>query len=244
MKGFRKVFTGRKKKCPPSGEEKMDIRMGLLANETSIGMPTPAGSADRSIRSTANNQLTLDIRREVAPQAAADLNKDQRRGVETTTNTREGATAASRALMPEESKATPETTRATNDEAVPRAKLSVNELIGMEAVEEHTLTNGSANYDAEVSDGVPTLIDTAGRLPDRFPASRKSSMGSTMSDASGHAFDDAPHIIRSYDSVPLLEQTKLPRGGISMETQAVGRVQVCQTTAITPFFPLFLYACF
>eukprot|EP00535_Pseudo-nitzschia_heimii_P006923 CAMPEP_0197189262 /NCGR_PEP_ID=MMETSP1423-20130617/19463_1 /TAXON_ID=476441 /ORGANISM="Pseudo-nitzschia heimii, Strain UNC1101" /LENGTH=1386 /DNA_ID=CAMNT_0042641321 /DNA_START=116 /DNA_END=4279 /DNA_ORIENTATION=+ len=32
-------------------------------------------------------------------------------------------------------------------------------------------------------------------------------------------------ISRAYDSIPLLEQTKLPRGGISIETKAVGRVQ-------------------
>ena len=30
----------------------------------------------------------------------------------------------------------------------------------------------------------------------------------------------------AYDSIPLLEQTKLPRGGISVETKAVGRIQV------------------
>ena len=30
----------------------------------------------------------------------------------------------------------------------------------------------------------------------------------------------------AYDSIPLIEQVKLPRGGISMETQSVGRVQV------------------
>jgi hypothetical protein len=30
----------------------------------------------------------------------------------------------------------------------------------------------------------------------------------------------------AYDSIPLIEQVKLPRGGISMETKAVGRVQV------------------
>ena len=30
----------------------------------------------------------------------------------------------------------------------------------------------------------------------------------------------------AYDSIPLLEQTKLPRGGISIETRAVGRIQV------------------
>ena len=33
-------------------------------------------------------------------------------------------------------------------------------------------------------------------------------------------------ISRAYDSIPLLEQIKLPRGGISVETEAVGRVQV------------------
>jgi len=33
-------------------------------------------------------------------------------------------------------------------------------------------------------------------------------------------------ISRAYDSIPLLEQTKLPRGGVSIETEAVGRVQV------------------
>jgi hypothetical protein len=30
----------------------------------------------------------------------------------------------------------------------------------------------------------------------------------------------------AYDAIALLEQTKLPRGGISIETKAVGRVQV------------------
>lgn len=35
----------------------------------------------------------------------------------------------------------------------------------------------------------------------------------------------------AYDSIPLLEQTKLPRGGISMETKAVGRVQVSEHRA-------------
>jgi hypothetical protein len=32
----------------------------------------------------------------------------------------------------------------------------------------------------------------------------------------------------AYDAIPLIEQIKLPRGGISMETKAVGRVQVSQ----------------
>mmetsp|Transcript_6825 Transcript_6825/g.17118 ORF Transcript_6825/g.17118 Transcript_6825/m.17118 type:complete len:1395 (+) Transcript_6825:304-4488(+) len=44
-----------------------------------------------------------------------------------------------------------------------------------------------------------------------FPVSGKEDRNTTIS--------------RLYDSIPLLEQTKLPRGGISIETQAVGRVQ-------------------
>jgi hypothetical protein len=36
-----------------------------------------------------------------------------------------------------------------------------------------------------------------------------------------------PFLISSYTDIPALEQTKLPRGGVSVETSAVGRVQVC-----------------
>ena len=33
-------------------------------------------------------------------------------------------------------------------------------------------------------------------------------------------------ITQAYDSIPILEQCKLPRGGCSVDTKAVGRVQV------------------
>jgi hypothetical protein len=39
-------------------------------------------------------------------------------------------------------------------------------------------------------------------------------------------FDD-PAVILGYESVPLIEVDPLPRGGISLETKAVGRIQVC-----------------
>jgi glyoxylase-like metal-dependent hydrolase (beta-lactamase superfamily II) len=39
-------------------------------------------------------------------------------------------------------------------------------------------------------------------------------------------FVESPAIARAYDAVPILEQTKLPRGGVSVDTKAVGRVQV------------------
>ena len=38
--------------------------------------------------------------------------------------------------------------------------------------------------------------------------------------------EESPHIVLSYESIPVLEQTKLPRGGVSVDTKAVGRVQV------------------
>eukprot|EP00957_Ditylum_brightwellii_P135955 10368835-Ditylum_brightwellii.AAC.1 len=37
-------------------------------------------------------------------------------------------------------------------------------------------------------------------------------------------FDD-PDVVIGYASVPILEVDLLPRGGISIETQAVGRIQ-------------------
>jgi hypothetical protein len=43
-------------------------------------------------------------------------------------------------------------------------------------------------------------------------------------------YEDAPSVVKAYDAIPVLEQTKLPRGGISMETKAVGRVQVSEAT--------------
>ena len=46
-------------------------------------------------------------------------------------------------------------------------------------------------------------------------------------------------ISRAYDSIPLLEQTKLPRGGISIETKAVGRVQVRLILIVEDYFSPF-----
>jgi len=43
--------------------------------------------------------------------------------------------------------------------------------------------------------------------------------------ANGAINDEPASVANNYDSIPVLEQTKLPRGGVSVETQAVGRVQ-------------------
>jgi len=55
--------------------------------------------------------------------------------------------------------------------------------------------------------------------------------GNNNGTAGGGAFadssaGDAPHVTKAYDEIPVLEQTKLPRGGVSVETSAVGRIQV------------------
>lgn len=61
-------------------------------------------------------------------------------------------------------------------------------------------------------------LDEVSPLPNEFRAS----FNSTESDICR----DSPNVALSYDSIPLLELITLPRGGISMDTQAVGRVQV------------------
>jgi len=85
-------------------------------------------------------------------------------------------------------------------------------------------TNGTvSDQDAAEPEQVPSVIDTVyPLLPGRIQPLRHCS---TSSDASGTAFEDSPNLLHSYDLIPLLEQTMLPRGGISVETEAVGRVQ-------------------
>ena len=41
-----------------------------------------------------------------------------------------------------------------------------------------------------------------------------------------HKIFDDKAVTRGYESVPLIEIDKLPRGGITLETAAVGRIQV------------------
>jgi hypothetical protein len=59
-----------------------------------------------------------------------------------------------------------------------------------------------------------------------LPSDRRQSVNS-MTSVGSDINRDPPEIAASYNAIPLLEQTILPRGGISMDTQAVGRVQVC-----------------
>ena len=54
---------------------------------------------------------------------------------------------------------------------------------------------------------------------------RDSTVGPTTRRNRSRIYDD-PAVVAGYNSVPLLELDQLPRGGVSIETQSVGRVQV------------------
>lgn len=45
-------------------------------------------------------------------------------------------------------------------------------------------------------------------------------------DVMDNEMDDSILMMKAYDAIPVLEETKLPRGGVSIETRAVGRIQV------------------
>jgi hypothetical protein len=65
------------------------------------------------------------------------------------------------------------------------------------------------------------------RSPPPPPRSNRPAFSAMQSEASERiVFKDSPRIKKAYDAVPVLEQNKLPRGGVSIETTAVGRVQV------------------
>lgn len=72
---------------------------------------------------------------------------------------------------------------------------------------------------------------------DSHKLKRFTSIRSRPSKPNGLSRDDDPSVARMYDSIPLLEVTKLPRGGIIIETEAIGRVQV-------RFFRIIIFLCF
>jgi len=53
--------------------------------------------------------------------------------------------------------------------------------------------------------------------------------GETTDDHGRGDGSQANKLGEAYDAIPILEQTKLPRGGISIETKAIGRIQVSLT---------------
>jgi hypothetical protein len=61
---------------------------------------------------------------------------------------------------------------------------------------------------------------------DQAPAIDNMENHDLQSSAIADMIAESPENSKAYELVPVLEQTKLPRGGVSIETKAVGRVQV------------------
>jgi len=68
------------------------------------------------------------------------------------------------------------------------------------------------------------LGSSAGKVKSQSSGDKKKAQ--TSHSVKTEETDEALHLVKSYDEIPVLEQTKLPRGGVSVETAAVGRVQV------------------
>lgn len=88
-----------------------------------------------------------------------------------------------------------------------------------------TAADSSTGFARQVENRNTPSIDSSGQsTPSASNASERKKKMSQMQAAA--AQEDSPDVINSYESIPVLEQTKLPRGGLSIETKAVGRVQV------------------
>lgn len=77
----------------------------------------------------------------------------------------------------------------------------------------------------------PDVTEATETVSNRAPHSIRHIKPTTMDNdfqSSGmiDMISDSPEHSKAYELVPDLEQTKLPRGGVSIETKAVGRVQV------------------
>lgn len=63
----------------------------------------------------------------------------------------------------------------------------------------------------------------------RYSTARTKTTKTTKSGPPRESLLEDASVARMYDSIPPLEVTKLPRGGLSIETEAIGRVQVSHT---------------
>jgi hypothetical protein len=93
------------------------------------------------------------------------------------------------------------------------------------------------DHDDDVSIGVADLAIPPSRMGDSTSDFRKvvsplrngGRRPSTVTRKDSAAIFDDQAVIRGYASVPLMELDLLPRGGLSFETNAVGRIQVQHT---------------
>jgi len=103
---------------------------------------------------------------------------------------------------------------------------------GIEAVPQSLLDPPTPTYskrsesDPTASSCSPTVASQPSSSAMSDPSSTKPAGAGAPVLRKGALREDAPHVTKSYNAIPFMEQTKLPRGGVSVETKAVGRVQV------------------
>lgn len=85
-----------------------------------------------------------------------------------------------------------------------------------------------SDHDGDDDDDAPppdlSRFRTTGHKPMAFGGKGGGQRVSNSRPAKDKIFDD-PSVVKAYDSIPILELTKLPRGGISLDSKAVGRLQ-------------------
>ena len=87
-------------------------------------------------------------------------------------------------------------------------------------------TTGTTSVSAKEEDEKGTYKGVSELFKKGLSVTQRYGVGESNEDQPSTDPNQLGKIGDAYDSIPVLEQTKLPRGGISMETKAVGRVQV------------------
>jgi hypothetical protein len=207
MKGSIKKIFGRSKK-----RSSLDNRSGSCHSNRSSSDPSHSGSQD----------LSKSSERESKAPAQATSSKDFTLPAESSLYTL-GDDLESRAFRDSRSSAAL-TSSATVDAPQPPLRPAGLEPIASES-------QMQVEDDPDITESTEAVANcTPGR------AGRQAVPASTMENdfqTSGmiDMISDSPEHSKAYELVPELEQTKLPRGGVSIETKAVGRVQV-RVTAI------------
>jgi hypothetical protein len=106
-----------------------------------------------------------------------------------------------------------------------------------EEKEEKYLPSSTQNQMKDIPvEEIPSDPLLGDRSPPPPPPSNRPTYNAMRSEASERVVcKDSPQVKKAYDAVPVLEQNKLPRGGVSIETKACGRVQVSNKRRISLF---------
>uniref|UniRef100_A0A7S4N8F9 Metallo-beta-lactamase domain-containing protein n=1 Tax=Odontella aurita TaxID=265563 RepID=A0A7S4N8F9_9STRA len=176
----------------------------------------PSGGAKRVGENLAEGSSTVRLNRMDSAVTEVRSNVASRSGTGSSSKSNGGVSAAT-AAMNKDNKGGIAAARLATRSAVPRGPTS----------KPPKLSPNQRAVSLPDDDCVPPPSDlsrfrTTGHKPIAFGGRGRRSSKATG--AKDKIFDD-PAVVRAYDSIPVLELTKLPRGGVSMDSKAVGRIQ-------------------